>query len=53
MNLSFDLIMYAYQMGVVIDAGSSHSEAHLFRWDGEKANGTGRVQEEAGVDGLR
>lgn len=29
--------------GVVVDAGSSHSEATLYRWEGAKYLGTGRV----------
>ena len=28
------------QYGVVIDAGSSHSQIFVYQWDGEKENGT-------------
>ena len=28
------------QYGVVIDAGSSHSQIFVYKWDGEKENGT-------------
>lgn len=32
-------------MGVVIDAGSSHSEAKIFQWVEPKTNGTGKAVE--------
>lgn len=32
------------QFGVVIDAGSSHSEVFVFTWNGEKPMGTGEVK---------
>lgn len=33
-----------FQFGVVIDAGSSHSEVFVFSWDGEKPMGTAEVE---------
>ncbi|OQR80054.1 ectonucleoside triphosphate diphosphohydrolase 8-like, partial [Tropilaelaps mercedesae] len=33
------------RVGIVIDAGSSHSTAHLFQWDAAKPKGTGQLIE--------
>ncbi|XP_003747541.1 ectonucleoside triphosphate diphosphohydrolase 1 [Galendromus occidentalis] len=40
---------HPFEMGVVIDAGSSHSEAVIFRWHHPKINGTGKALEEGRV----
>uniref|UniRef100_T1IIW9 Uncharacterized protein n=1 Tax=Strigamia maritima TaxID=126957 RepID=T1IIW9_STRMM len=51
-GLAVVLSLYFYQIGsgctglqygIVVDAGSSHSELSLFRWKGEKLRGTGEV----------
>lgn len=36
--------------GIVIDAGSSHSEATLYHWNGAKYNGTGKAEEKGHVE---
>ncbi|XP_064465833.1 ectonucleoside triphosphate diphosphohydrolase 2-like [Ornithodoros turicata] len=38
-----------FHFGLVVDAGSSHSELTLYRWAQPKFRGTGRVEEESHV----
>lgn len=34
-----------WQYGIVFDAGSSHTQAYVYKWPGQKLNGTGSIKE--------
>lgn len=48
MSLSSDvefLLLSPLQYGIVLDAGSSHTNLYIYQWPAEKDNNTGRVDE--------